>query len=125
MKVIGRATAFCINRFEEKAKSICFGLMPYAVTNPEFTDSYISSFNLLGNKIGQVKHGFIVEIHDKKTPKKELFASLTGEEDGKVKVTFYDFKSPVNSQLSNYLQRKVNWKVRQWNGKRNNKRDSK
>jgi len=121
LRVLRRATAFCINRFEEKAKSICFGLMPYALTNSEFTDHYVNAFNLLGSRIGQVKHGFIIEINDKSPKrKKELFSSLTGQDDGRVKVTFYDFKSSISLQLSNYLQRKVNWKVNQWNGKRNN-----
>lgn len=116
--VRSRAIAFCINRFEEGAKSICFGLMPYSMISSEFIEHYTNAFDLLGQRLGKVSHGFIIEIDDKSSRKKKLFSTLTILDDQRIKILFYDYKSPVNAQLSAYLRRKTSWKVDSWKGKR-------
>lgn len=121
IKIHGRAIAFCINRFEEGAKSICFGLVPYPLINEEFVDHYTKAFDLLGRRLGTVRQGFIVEIGNNKLSKKKLFATLTVLDDQRIKILFYDFKSPVNPQLCAYLARKTAWKTESWHGKRGRK----
>ena len=87
----------------------------------EFIEHYMNAFDLLGQRLGKVSHGFIVEIDDKSSRKKKLFSTLTILNDQRIKLLFYDYKSPVNAQLSAYLHRKTSWKVDSWKGKRKRK----